>query len=838
MPDAAPMSCEYATLPANANATGPLTAAPIMAGAAEGYIDMPVGTALGAYTARANFLGGAKTVDIRRVEQPGQFNASVGIETPPRARAVAITAGNEKIVIVKAELALAYDGITYDVAKNLGPDYAGKVLFETSHSHSEFAQYTADSKLALGLGKFRRKNYDAVVAKLTEVAQAAIAAQVPAKIGIAEDPDFDPANLITHDRRSENDAISGGSRKDNKLFVIRVDAADGSPIAVLPVFGIHGTILDSDNELASSDSSGAIERAVEESFDSKVVVIHLQGAAGDVSPGGSGSVDCSMNASDDPCYDFARVESIGVLALAPITNVWTMAGLNMKDSIELEMLTRPIVLGPDPATFTVRSGALSYKQPWDGVTVPDGTIWEADGTTIVSPIDEFNAPAGAGLCGDPKMYALFPNAELPGSENTAECFGPAGNQACPYKSCIRIEASLGPLDNLFKVGFEPPPLCASTRTVVSAIRLGDYVMSILPGEPLTLYADEIRAHSPMDADHTIVVGYANGHIGYLLTPEDWLQGGYEPSINLWGPLEGQYIAEQSEKVLALAGMSTRMDAAADGSTYWVTPQGHDDEVPPPDPAPMAGMVPATIPADLYVRGHVQLTQAQPATTVPRLTSAYFVWIGEDPEAGTPRATLQRESPAGSGTFVDVERRSGRPVVDRDFLMTWTPIPLRRTNMDPRTHYWTIEWEAAMPEGAAGTTLDDMPGVPLGKYRFHVVGTGYTLDSDAFTVTPGTITVGAAHGAGTTINITMQVQAANGYRLMDLAQPANHLIDEKKSGPYDLVFTLTGGATQMVSGATIPAPGAGISIDLGAMAASVTSVQVTDPFGNTGSAPVM
>src|SRR6185369_12087807 len=102
---------------------------------------------------------------------------------------------------------------------------------------------------------------------------------------------------------------------------------------------------------------------------------------------------------------------------------------------------------------------------------------------------------------------------------------------------------------------------------------------------------------------------------------------------------------------------------------------------------------------------------------------------------TPTVTLERETPAGSGTYVPVTRRSGRVVDDSDFLLTWTPDPVARaTPTSTRTHYWVVQWQAAGVRGTADGMADLVArqALPLGRYRFHVQGTRdgapYTLDS--------------------------------------------------------------------------------------------------------------
>jgi neutral ceramidase len=805
--------CTYEPTPATARAGGTVAPGAVRAGAAEAPLDMPVGSALGAYTARAKFEGSVGVVDARVAEISGQFNPSVGIETRPMARALALTAGDETVVIVKADLGAAEDQVTADVARALGPEFAGKVLFATSHSHSSFGHYVGNTALGVGFGRFRGLSYQRVVDGLVAVARQALEARVPARVGVAHDGGFDPEDRVSRDRRVENDALAGGPRKDHDLYVVRVDAMDGRPIAVLPVFGVHGTVLDANNNLASTDAPGAIERAVEETFDRPVVVMHLQGAGGDVSPSGSGGIDCTGAPS---CYNFARVETVGRYARDAITAAWRRAGEAMVDSLAMEMLTRSVPLGTDWSTFTVRDGGLAYA-PFQRRRVADGVIFAGDGGPIVSPIDEFNAPMGAALCGD-DHDALLGSGQMPGTRGLR-----------PYRSCIMVDAVatlLGPLVDL--------PLdrnavvCSATRTTVSALRLGDFMLVTLPGEPVSLLADRVRALSPYPPERTVVVGYAQGHVGYLLTPEDWLRGGYEPSINFWGPLEGEYIAERAAEMMRLAATSEREDASR-GSAGVVRVRD-TQAIPPPDPSPRAGTVPTAVPAGIYVRGRVPLASPQPPRMVPRLASAHFVWIGEDPLRGTPRVTLERET---SGGFVPVTRRSGRAVRDGDLLLTWTPDPLTRAGTDPRTHYWVVEWQAVVPWGTPGLDdVEDRPGVPLGRYRFHVEGSGYTLDSEAFEVVPGALAV-TAERSGSTVRVGVGYEATLGWRLLDLAALSNRRVPLRR-GPVDVELGLDEGATRRFSGVAVDARGSA-TVDAGADAARVRSVRVVDRFGNAGEA---
>lgn len=156
--------CTYEDLPAVGRAGGTVTAGPLTAGVAEGYFAGPVSATLGAYTARAESIGGQGFFDARREPVAGAFATSVGVETRPRIRVLALTTGqstpdtadDETVLIVKTDLGVGYQGLVHEVERELGPEFAGKVLIATSHSHNAWANYHGHSALQVGFSSFRR----------------------------------------------------------------------------------------------------------------------------------------------------------------------------------------------------------------------------------------------------------------------------------------------------------------------------------------------------------------------------------------------------------------------------------------------------------------------------------------------------------------------------------------------------------------------------------------------------------------------------------------------------------------------------------------------------------
>jgi len=747
------------------------------------------------------------------------------VESRTRLRALALTAGAETVLILKADLGAAETAVAFDVAAALGPEYAGKVIFSTSHSHSAMGHTITNEGLStLGFGPFRNESYRRLIDGLVRLSREALAGRVAARVGIAHNPNFDPENNVSRDRRSDNDDLPDGrDRKDRDLFVVRVDTAEGQPLAILPVFGVHPTILGGDNNLASGDVPGAIERALEEHFDRRVLVMHLQGAAGDVSPGGATGLDCGEERQTGArfCYDFARVETVGRLAMPSILATWTQAEAVLRNEIEMEMLTRSIPLGPDWRTFTVRDGGLSYGA-FDPEIEADGVLFN-DAGGVSSPIDEFRAPGGAALCGN-DMGSYPPSAIR----------GVAGLR--PYRSCNRVELFVRLVNTLiapYEPVFQPGrALCGSTRTAVSALRLGGHLFVTLPGEPLTILADRTRALSPVAPENTIVLGYANGHVGYLLTADDWLRGGYEANINFWGPLEGEYIVERAMELARLAVTPAREDGQRGGVDRWALPMENNTPQ-PPDAPQRAGTVPEEVPREVYARREVygamtvRLTRAQPAAEVARLDSARFVWIGEDPHALTPTVTLERE--VGTDMWETVSRRSGRPVEDGDFLLTTTPLPLERAGTQPRTHYWTVEWQLVPPTGAGDEALENRVALPLGRYRFRARGMAYDLRSDAFRVTPVPLTV-AATRSGTAVSVDVSYRAQTGWRLLSMRERPTARIPMRR--PLTVELVLPGGTTRTFPN-VMPGEGGRYRVEAGSDAANATAVRVRDASENTG-----
>jgi neutral ceramidase len=240
----------------------------------------------------------------------------------------------------------------------------------------------------------------------------------------------------------------------------------------------------------------------------------------------------------------------------------------------------------------------------------------------------------------------------------------------------------------------------AARTPLSLVRLGEDLLFLsLPGEPGTGLSRKLHtALAPLGASRVLTVGYAQDHFGYLLEADDWLRGGYEPTVSAWGWKFGPYLLAETEAFVA------SIDQTQTPADQPATPE-------PESLRPIA--TPANAPRIL--------TEPQDGA---RLTTHEFVFEGGDPALGLPQVALE----VHDGTrFVPVMASPTRAVVNGpELLVRYAATPTYKSNPDAtaRQHAWTVQFET-------------IPSTPLGRYRLVARGKStdaYELVSREFTVT--------------------------------------------------------------------------------------------------------
>src|SRR5439155_10965673 len=91
-------------------------------------------------------------------------------------------------------------------------------------------------------------------------------------------PDGTVTMLWTNPRRQPTAPL------DPTVTVLRLDRADGAPLAVLVNYACHPVIFGADNLEYSADFVGVMRKTLEEGFGGKPLCLFLQGGDGDINP--------------------------------------------------------------------------------------------------------------------------------------------------------------------------------------------------------------------------------------------------------------------------------------------------------------------------------------------------------------------------------------------------------------------------------------------------------------------------------------------------------------------------------------------------------------------------
>ncbi len=199
--------------------------------------------------------------------------ASVGALEPTGVRAVLLAAPGCKVALVSAELLLVPEALAEDVRARVSDLHLDGVVLAATHTHAGAGGYwdsTFGARMATG--PFDPKIRDAIVAAAAEAIRGAAGALAPARLSVGRGS----ADELARSR-------SGGD-EDAPLTVLRLERADGTPIAELTVFAAHGTLLGKRNRAISGDWPGRFLADGRHG-----VRLLLQGAIGDQSAEGPAS---------------------------------------------------------------------------------------------------------------------------------------------------------------------------------------------------------------------------------------------------------------------------------------------------------------------------------------------------------------------------------------------------------------------------------------------------------------------------------------------------------------------------------------------------------------------
>jgi len=83
---------------------------------------------------------------------------------------------------------------------------------------------------------------------------------------------------------------------------------------------------------------------------------------------------------------------------------------------------------------------------------------------------------------------------------------------------------------------------------LQAMKIGPYLLLTMPGEPMVEYGFRLE-QAIADRAVPIIIGYANGNLGYIATAASYAEGGYEPNTSQLLPDAEQIIIDEFAKLI-------------------------------------------------------------------------------------------------------------------------------------------------------------------------------------------------------------------------------------------------------------------------------------------------
>jgi hypothetical protein len=218
-----------------------------------------------------------------------QARQSTGVHDPIYHRVLALDANGMQFYLIASDLCLfsptLYDSVTQDLQKELGVD-PSHVWWSVTHTHAAPEIGPPDMyKVLLGRSDHEwDRDYTALATRaLIDAVRSARNKLEPARLAFGSG--LSMAN-INRRARDVDGKISLGLNPDgpvDRTFnLIRVDRADGSPIALVANYAMHGTVMSGQNLKISGDAPGTVTAYLEDKLGG--TVLYVNGAAGNIAP--------------------------------------------------------------------------------------------------------------------------------------------------------------------------------------------------------------------------------------------------------------------------------------------------------------------------------------------------------------------------------------------------------------------------------------------------------------------------------------------------------------------------------------------------------------------------
>ena len=215
---------------------------------------------------------------------------STGVHDHIYHRIVAMDDGKTQFFLVSTDICLyspsVYDEITKRLAAEAGINPL-QVWWSTTHTHAA-PEVGPPGLGAVFMGERYEHDHNTEYSARTEKAlidgiKEARAKLQPARLGVGVG--FANATINRRALDKEGEAFLGLNPYgpvDHQIGLIRLEKADGSPLAFIANYAMHGTVLGDENNKITGDAPGTVAEYVEQQLGAPM--LYINGAAGNIAP--------------------------------------------------------------------------------------------------------------------------------------------------------------------------------------------------------------------------------------------------------------------------------------------------------------------------------------------------------------------------------------------------------------------------------------------------------------------------------------------------------------------------------------------------------------------------
>ncbi len=311
-----------------------------------------------------------------------------------------------------------------------------------------------------------------------------------------------------------DDVVESVGPVDPEIGILRLDRADGTPLAVVYNFACHPYVTVPEGGV-TADFPGFASKAIEENLPG-ALAIFLQGAGGDITPILYKDVNRARDsAPEGRILGLTTLKAVRAIETKPATLRVVNEALRLPRKADFDERVAELEVEQDQLLRSLRGTSLNFK-----TFVP---LYVKHLMDPEHPLDY--------------KYRYLQSASIGEDE-----FGDIDEQNRSHldkyirniramEQMARNQDKIATLRRHQKINDDSGEDTIATE--VQGIRIGDFVLVSSPTEMLSTVGMNVKNASPFE--HTFVAAYSNGYIHYGPPASEYAMGGYEATECLLDP---------------------------------------------------------------------------------------------------------------------------------------------------------------------------------------------------------------------------------------------------------------------------------------------------------------